>query len=689
MADQFFTVTKGNKSRRVSEEQLPEFLSADWELVGTKRVTTETGERTLDAGEALDRISRGDAEGFVSEDVIRERRGDEFLEERFGDSGLQTFGESGLSALTFGLADPLLEGIANISEGDPGSVAARQRTNRGAALAGSLTGTLAGALLPGKIPFLPTTLAARGATRAGQAVGRATGSKAANLITQGTLDGTFFGAGQAYANATINDQPVTAEQIIASMGSEALFGAATGGILAGAVTGLGKLSNRLNTGKALTQKFSDDLADTVRKATTQVEAEAGLFAAQHAGNIRVTTAADNVSSALKSGKALDMDPVAFNGFLDDLGSITSPATHPDLDEFAKLVKKHPHKGLLTGKLVDPSGELTGTARFLEEAGIKNVKALNPTQEFLARTYAAKATAVADTATKGGILGAALGVGGGRAGGVVKAMQGAVKSTTDKIKSSVKGFIKQAGTHRRGTVPAATAILGKIRFDADVGEKPKSSPQKLSKRTTEFKQRAAEIERLASNPELVKQRVHNSLKEMKVLKPGLANQLSRKALERFQFINRILPRDPNNNNAFGPGRWVPSRTEIDKFSRIAAAAENPLSLLDDLENGRVTQEAVDTVRQLYPEIYHDIQMEIVNSIDEIKENVGYQGRIQLGLLFQVPTDVVLQPDFINKMQQNYAEREQEREQPGQEFSTPGSMQSSLNNQQTASQRVEAK
>ena len=44
------------------------------------------------------------------------------------------------------------------------------------------------------------------------------------------------------------------------------------------------------------------------------------------------------------------------------------------------------------------------------------------------------------------------------------------------------------------------------------------------------------------------------------------------------------------------------------------------------------------------------MGIVEQVDDIRANVDYKGRIQLGIMFGVPTDDVLQPQFIQRMQQ---------------------------------------
>ena len=86
------------------------------------------------------------------------------------------------------------------------------------------------------------------------------------------------------------------------------------------------------------------------------------------------------------------------------------------------------------------------------------------------------------------------------------------------------------------------------------------------------------------------------------------------------------------------------------------------------------------------------MELVTNAEQIKQSVDYKGRLQLGILFGVPTDVVLQPAFVQVMQENYALRAQEQEQAasggGNQYSTPGSNQKAIASTATTSQRLEA-
>lgn len=691
---ELFTVKRGDEVARVTVKELAKYKKRGFKEVGTKRITTETGERTVESKEARRRLRRGEATGFVSDAEIEGRYREQAEEERYGGTAetVQTFGESALSSLTFGLSDPLTEKISELSEGDAGAVAKRQEINPYAATAGSVTGSIVGALAgPGSIArFTPAGLAARGAAKAGAAVGARTGSKVAQYVTEGVVDGALFGAGQAYANAVINDDPVNAEKIIAEMGSGALFG----GAVSGAVGGLGKLAKRLET-----KRVAREAAEAAIKKADDVTPMVSKRIIDDYKNAIPSLDPDLVPRAREIMQRVDG---AFNKNLSELSPETMGILLDDISEFSamtgkqvnlsgisgfdELVKKHP-------KILDSGEEAT---KLLSDALPEQTHKITPSNEVFAKLYASQkaqqaTAAVATSKSAPGLFSklkdmampAAMGAVGGPMGMALGVMSKSIRSSDMKIADGIEKFARFAGKQRRGTVPAATTILGKIRFDGNVGAKPEKG------RTEQFKARAKEIQALQQNPELVKQNVHNALKDHKTLKPGLADQMTAVAMQRINLLSSVLPKS-SSNTTFGPDRWKPSQTEIDKFARIARAAEDPYSILDDLNAGKLTQEAVDTVKQLYPGIYQEIQMEIINNVDDIKANVDYKGRIQLGILFQVPTDDVLDPAFIQMMQQNYLMREQEREQQGGgNFSTPGNLQKSLTNQQTSSQRIESK
>ncbi len=145
-------------------------------------------------------------------------------------------------------------------------------------------------------------------------------------------------------------------------------------------------------------------------------------------------------------------------------------------------------------------------------------------------------------------------------------------------------------------------------------------------------------------------------------PQVAAALGQKSLETANFLYNKLPQDPLAGFAL-PGvdsKWQPSDAELSKFNRYVAAAENPLSVVENVASGTVSPEEVETLKVLHPTVYEKLQTSILTAITEKGQNVSYQKRILLGTLFDVPTDISLRPDFMGKMQQLYAQQEPENQ-----------------------------
>ena len=85
-------------------------------------------------------------------------------------------------------------------------------------------------------------------------------------------------------------------------------------------------------------------------------------------------------------------------------------------------------------------------------------------------------------------------------------------------------------------------------------------------------------------------------------------------------------------------------------------ENPASLLDDVANGKLSPEAVDAVRTVYPAMFADMQARVVEKLLKL-QNQGrapsFAARAQLALLLGMPTDPLLMPSSMRAIQAQYA------------------------------------
>ena len=98
---------------------------------------------------------------------------------------------------------------------------------------------------------------------------------------------------------------------------------------------------------------------------------------------------------------------------------------------------------------------------------------------------------------------------------------------------------------------------------------------------------------------------------------------------------------------------PSRPEMDRFLRRVRAVEDPMSMLDDLQAGRLRRAAVESVQAVYPELYQRIVAEVMRQSAEATAEPTYAQRVALGTLLGAPTDPTLRPEFVAGIQQLHA------------------------------------
>jgi len=281
---------------------------------------------------------------------------------------------------------------------------------------------------------------------------------------------------------------------------------------------------------------------------------------------------------------------------------------------------------------------------------------------------------------GGIASLIGGIVPGRAGFAVRTALGlssTVGKSNDYIAKGVQGFIKGAGRASPGYVPAAATITSRVRYS----ERPTETKHP-------YKQRLAELADAVSNPEKTKARIHSKIGHVMEADPQVANRIVEGLMAAVNYLYERAPKPPRVS-PFGPDNWEPSETQLAKFARMAAVADNVLTLVDDFENGRVTKEAVETARALSPTVYAKLQQEILNNVDQIKEKVDYSGRVQLSLLFRVPADASMEPDFLATMQSNFAEKtaqEQPADGPGPKHTAAYGNLSAITGEPTTAQKL---
>jgi hypothetical protein len=103
---------------------------------------------------------------------------------------------------------------------------------------------------------------------------------------------------------------------------------------------------------------------------------------------------------------------------------------------------------------------------------------------------------------------------------------------------------------------------------------------------------------------------------------------------------------------------PSDEEIQAFEDSYRGALDPLGVLEAAADGELSAEMVDAADQAAPELMNHIRGVIMQVVAEEGSKVGYDAKVQLSVLFKMPLDPTMAPEYINAVQTMHRARFQE-------------------------------
>ncbi len=228
----------------------------------------------------------------------------------------------------------------------------------------------------------------------------------------------------------------------------------------------------------------------------------------------------------------------------------------------------------------------------------------------------------------------------KAAAVRQRVYGAVDSMLGAVAKGAQKAAPQAG--------GAAAILGHVLFDDGEPGKHKASPK--GDLVDAYTARLDELNRSAAPGaifEAVRKRVGAS-------DPALVEAIAAAQERKLQYLNEKAPRPDSPGGILEPhSKWSPSPSELRGFVRIVNATEDPAGVLERVAKGGVVlTDEIDAVRKVYPTLYEDARTRLVTRAVELGSSVPYARRIQLSLLFDVPLDGTMRPDYAAFLQADY-------------------------------------
>jgi hypothetical protein len=168
----------------------------------------------------------------------------------------------------------------------------------------------------------------------------------------------------------------------------------------------------------------------------------------------------------------------------------------------------------------------------------------------------------------------------------------------------------------------------------------------------------------ANPEVLAEKTSSAFSGLGEVAPKIAESASNKAAMGAMFLYDKMPKNPfQGDSLFSNKKWKPSDIEISKWKKFVDTVEDPLKSLKDLRAGKMTVEQSETLKTVYPELFKEVVSTLMEEMPKLKDELPYQKRLQLGVLFQIPADPSLQPKFIQQMQQMHMVSAQQDAQGG--------------------------
>ena len=137
-------------------------------------------------------------------------------------------------------------------------------------------------------------------------------------------------------------------------------------------------------------------------------------------------------------------------------------------------------------------------------------------------------------------------------------------------------------------------------------------------------------------------------------PELQHLIIQKNMNALQYLNSIVPKNPNPPQAFGQDEWQPSDKQKKDFLNQLAIVDDPMVAVEKIANGTITSKDIATVKNVYPAVYQKISNEIMKTAFSPEgKSVDNATIIASSKWVGQPLIKSLKPENMNRDQQSFA------------------------------------
>lgn len=184
----------------------------------------------------------------------------------------------------------------------------------------------------------------------------------------------------------------------------------------------------------------------------------------------------------------------------------------------------------------------------------------------------------------------------------------------------------------------------------------------------YKERVDEIRQNANNTEGLMEKLESSTASVHAHAPKIAASMQQTIIRATSFLNSKIP-DTGPVTPMGP-KLHPSAADINKFNRYYNAVQNPLSVLQQIKSGTLTNEASEAVQFVYPDLYKKMYSQVIETLSQHGDKpVPYKVKMGLSLFLNKDMDLSTSSLSIASNQATNSGAQQEQNQKDANFMKP--------------------
>lgn len=164
-----------------------------------------------------------------------------------------------------------------------------------------------------------------------------------------------------------------------------------------------------------------------------------------------------------------------------------------------------------------------------------------------------------------------------------------------------------------------------------------------------------IQKLAGNPENLAHDMSETTQHLHRAAPGITQGIYQTTSQALKYMNDILPKpSPTVSPLPLDPKWVPTKTQKQSFMKSYDAIDNPLGVLKQVKGGVVSQEAMQAMQAVHPELLQEMRQTILSKMNvEKAKTLPYSRKLALAQFLGQPLDTSMSPIAILSNQATFS------------------------------------